>query len=105
MPRLGLDGVRPGERIVVVAMLDVGLGEDAHSTELSGLTRAVAGGEHDEWREQSSAAAKRWTAVDVHDDQDDGGVSIAIERAVRDERRAIARRQRGGRKRGIAGGQ
>src|SRR5215813_24145 len=97
MPRLGLDGVRPGERIVVVAMLDVGLRENAHSRELSGLTRAVAGGEHGEWREQSSAAAKRWTAVDVHDDQDDGGVSIAIERAICDERCAIARCSRRGR--------
>ncbi len=47
VPFRGLDRVRAGERIVVVAILDIRLGEYAHAAELARLPGTVAGGEDD----------------------------------------------------------
>src|SRR5205814_679824 len=58
MPCLRLDGVRTGKGIVVVAVLDIRFGEDAHAAELARLARAVSGGEDDFRGDQSAGAAE-----------------------------------------------
>ena len=76
VPRLRLDGVRSRERIVVVAVLDVGFGEDAHAAEFAGLARAMSGREHDSRGEERSGTAKPG-AGDIHHDEDDRRVAVA----------------------------
>ena len=89
MPRRGLDGVGAGERVVVVPVLHVRLREDAHAAELAGLPGAVAGGEHDLLGNEGAGAAERRLPADIHHDEDDGGMGVAVGRAVCDEGGAI----------------
>src|SRR5439155_6780111 len=58
MPFLRLDGVRTRKRIVVVAVLDIRFGEDAHAAELARLARAMSGGEDDFGGDQSAGDRK-----------------------------------------------
>ena len=88
-PLHGLDRVGARERIVVVAILHVGLGEDAYAAELTRLAGAVAGREHDFRRDQRPGAAERGPPADLHQDEDDGGMRRAVECAIRDEGRRI----------------
>src|SRR2546430_10215248 len=88
MPRRGLDGVGATAEGIGGVVLHVGLVEDADARELARLAGAVAGGEHDfRGYDGAGAAERRLADGGVHDDQDDGGMSIPIERAVGDERR------------------
>ena len=82
VPLHGFDRVGSGERIVVVAVLDVGLGEDAQSAELARLTGAVARGQHHFRGDQRTGATERGVAADVHDNEHDGRMAVAIERPV-----------------------
>src|SRR6266516_1776548 len=96
MPLRGLDAVGTGERIVVVPVLDVGLGEDAHAAELAGLSGTVSGGQQDLGSDEGAGAAERGLAGDIHHEQDDGGMGVPVELAVGDEGGASqARRIRG----------
>src|SRR6266516_6014553 len=96
MPLRGLDAVGTGERIVVVPVLDVGLGEDAHAAELAGLSGTVSGGQQDLGSDEGAGAAKRGLPGDSHHEQDDGGMGVPVELAVGDEGGASqARRTRG----------
>src|SRR6266704_4841468 len=85
MPLRGLDGVGTGEREVVVPVLDVGLGEDAHAAELPGLSGAVSGGQQDLRSDEGAGAAERRPAADIHHEEDDGGMGVAVELAVGDK--------------------
>src|SRR5207247_5119433 len=67
VPLRGLDGVGASERIVVVPVLHVRLGEDSHAAELARLPGAVSGGEHDLRGDQGSGSAERRLPGDVHD--------------------------------------
>src|SRR6266550_2583139 len=89
MPFLRLDGVPTCKRIVVVAVLDIRFGEDAHAAELARLARAMSGGEDDFGGDQGPGAAECWLAGDVHDDEHHGGMGIAVERTVCNKRRTI----------------
>src|SRR6266516_5378943 len=89
MPFLRLDGVRTRKGIVVVAVLDIRFGEDAHAAELARLARAMSGGEDDFGGDHGAGAAECRLTGDVHDDEHDGRMGIAVERTVCNERRTI----------------
>src|SRR5919198_618005 len=93
MPFGGFDGVRTGKRIVVVAVLDIRLGEDAHPAELARLARTMSRGEHESRGDERAGAAECRLARNGHHDKDDGGMSIAVKRTIGDEGRTIGRRQ------------
>src|SRR5204863_7010408 len=89
MPCLCLDGVRTRKGIVVVAVLDVRFGEDPHAAELTGFACTMSGGEDDFGGDHRAGAAECRLAGDVHDDEHDGGMGTAAERAVSNKRWAI----------------
>src|SRR5438067_13754724 len=85
VPRRGLDGVGAAREWVGRVVLHVGFVEDAQARELARLTGAMAGGEHEFRGDDGARATERRLASDVHDDEDDGGMGIPIERAVGNE--------------------
>src|SRR5207247_6909731 len=71
------------------AGLAVVLRDDADARELARHPGAVSGREHDLRGDEGAGTAERRLPGDIHNDQDDGGMIVAVERAVRDEGGAI----------------